>query len=287
MTHHTANDGTQAIPHIYNSGGGDQGSAPINPVRVTSNTGRADQLAIANIVTDSDPSPTTRLPSSSKNKVTRGNKTSTKHVPATDTAGFEIECKKKQLATAQAKIQELEAEKTKLSKTNHILSARIKLFENMQENEIYETYYPSRSAPDNVSQPVSTKTCCKHHCCPVPPCHTHHQCSGSSQDTRGIKDIIEKVDRVLDAINNLKSDLTVSPSSLPTQTQQPLTLSPLISVVQMSENQHTPERPSSNCPMPHNISTSSSNTIDDQVDTIEVIDLNSFALTNQFPQLMQ
>ena len=31
----------------------------------------------------------------------------------------------------------------------------------------------------------------------------------------------------------------------------------------------------------------SSNTFDDQVDTIEVIDLNSFALTNQFPQLMQ
>ena len=59
----------------------------------------------------------------------RGKKNANKHSPATDPASYELECNRKQIATAHAKIQELEIENTKLNKTNHILGERIKMFE--------------------------------------------------------------------------------------------------------------------------------------------------------------
>ena len=243
---------------------------------------------------------TTALPSrpTSKNK----SKNNSKHVPPSNNASFEIECHLKQIAVAQAKIQELEAENVRLNKTNHILGERIKMFENKQEKDMFETYFPSRPAPPSTgspSHPVPTSKCQTHHCCAPPPCCVHHHCLHRSQDTRVMTDVVEQVNTLLSTMHGLRSDIAALPRPLPAQFHQPhpvvtrdeptgQPLSPVITtVIETPENQHTPDGPASNSPSLHNNTTSSVNTIDDHVEAIEHINLNSRVLTSQFPQLMQ
>ena len=67
--------------------------------------------------------------SSQQKTKTKPKQNKSQNVPAIDKSNFEIECQRKQLVAAQAKIQELEVEMTKLKKTNFILGERIKMFE--------------------------------------------------------------------------------------------------------------------------------------------------------------
>ena len=245
---------------------------------------------------------TTALPSrpASKNK-TRSN---TKHIPATNNASFEIECHKKQIAVAKAKIQELEAENVKLNKTNHILGERIKMFENRQEKEMFDSYFTTGSAhvppsSDSLSQPEPTSKCQTHHCCPPPPCYVHHHCPQTRQDNGVLRNMMEQINTLQLVVNGLKSDIAALPRSLPADNHQGPSgvttvgpalqpLSPVIAtVMETPENQHTPDGPANDTITLHDISTSSTNTIEEHVEVTEQHHLNSKALTSQFPQLMQ
>ena len=72
----------------------------------------------------------------------RNNKKSPRGPPI-DKPSFEIECLKKQLNISHSKIKELETKLEKSANTNHILSERIKLFEDTNNKDIYEKYFPS------------------------------------------------------------------------------------------------------------------------------------------------
>ena len=303
---HQADQGLQphqsGILHLQHD---DQGLLSHNP-RSLNHEHTSDTLASA---VQGDVMPTTIVGTSTaqpQRPAAKNNKKgTTKHVPPSNNASFEIECQQKQIAVAQAKIQELEAENVKLNKTNHILGERIKMFENIQEKEMFDTYFPPRPAPvppptKTTSHPVSSSQCQTHHsCCSPPPCHAHHHCTQRGHDTGVMSDIVEKLNNLLASVNGLNANIATLPRSRPEQHQQPphsatiegLTmqpLSPVITVVnETSEDQHTQCDPARNSPTLHNISTSSSNTIEDHVEVVDNMNLNSTVLTSRFPQLMQ
>ena len=229
----------------------------------------------------------------------RGKRNALKHVPPTDDAEFELECKRKQLVTAHAKIHELEAANTKLSKTNHILSERINMFERANGKEMYEQYFPPKPPAhpsDTSAGQQRASSCSPHHCCVPPPCHCYSRC----QVRRDTPDIVTKISELWDIVTKtvkettaLRADLAtlVKPMAPTTQPQQPArssdpedVISPDIIVIERAQNQSTPERhPSIQLDMSISSVLSSPNTIDDNVDDIPNTSghLNCNVLTNQ------
>ena len=225
-----------------------------------------------------------------------------KATPATDDVGFELECKIKQLKIAHAKIQELEAENTKINKTNHILGARIKMFENLNEKDLFEKYFPSK-LPDTNTQQVPCH-CSSHRCCSPPPCQCYSkaQCHGSQahQDVLlpSVKELTETVAKLHQDIADIKADLAtlaIAKASEPKPSDQAknsptnIPLSPDI-VSDSVPYQPTPERQESFHSEHDQSSSSDTNTIDEFVFddiSMETSDhLNSNVQTNQLPQLM-
>ena len=224
---------------------------------------------------------TTRQPRTRKNAA--------KHVPPIDKFSFDLECKQKQLSTAHAKIQELEVENTKLSKTNHILGERIKMFENASEKELFEQYFPHKPAtlPSNKDSTHPSNVCFPQPCCPPPPCHCYNRCNrgySTIDHTAEIKELSDKISKALNELNLLKTKIANKNQQASPLDGQPnllhcsrdVPLSPEVRVVEMDEVQLSPES--------QNMSTNSANTIDDHVDTNDA--LNSRFLTSQLPQLV-
>ena len=222
-------------------------------------------------------------------------KNASKHIPAIDEAGFEIECKKKQLVTAHAKIQELETEVTKLTKTNHILTERIKMFENRNERELYERYFPVRppqpDTPTNTGHQSSAPCSHPHQCCPPPPCHWQMRCSGR-QDTPHlivrITELSEKIDQAVLDIAKLKSSQENLESAMYDNTRNATPCSPDIIIDENVDPVPDTAPDSMDLDTSQNISeVSDSNTIDENVEAgLKVSNLNSNLPTNQLPQLM-
>ena len=116
-------------------------------------------------------------------------KKSFKNIPPADKSSFELEGKRKELTAAQARIQELEADITKLRKTNYILSERIKMFESMKDRELYDKYFPANSTTNpNVGATLPSVPTCNHHhhqCCVPPPTQCHGRYCGSPHTAPG------------------------------------------------------------------------------------------------------
>ena len=223
---------------------------------------------------------------------TRTKKNAVRHVPPIDNFSFDLECKQKQLLTAHAKIQELEAENTKLNKTNHILGERIKMFENTAEKELFEKYFPHKPAtlPNNTENNHPSSVCFPPPCCPPPPCHCYTRCTrgySAGNQAAELKELSEKISTALNEIFLLKTKLIEkNQCDMPIDDQQPNIvgslprdgpISPEIRVVEVDEVELSLES--------QNMSTSSANTIDEHVNTNDY--LNSRVLTNQLPQLVQ
>ena len=135
-----------------------------------------------------------------------------KNAPATDKVGFELECKRKQLVAAEAKIQELETEITKLRKTNYILSERIKMFENGQDKELFGRYFPPHPSNNPYEPPRSQQSagCSHHHCCAPPSVvQCHSRCHGPplpvSDIAALVKELSEKVAQLSGDTATIKS----------------------------------------------------------------------------------
>ena len=240
---------------------------------------------------------------------TRAKRPNAKNQPAIDKISFQLECKTKQLVTAEAKIQELESENVKLGKTNHILSERIKMFENAQDKDLMERYFPSKSSqPHNVNPghavPCNTEhhtlSCCatQTYCCyRTPPCQVRHGHMNPTSN-HSIDDLKIKVDEALAAIKNMKAELSVLANSYTTkvqhhheaETEPEYTENPLSPVITVLEEQvvlNTPDNPAKDTNTHHDISASSSMTIDDHVEAADSLHLNSRVMTSQSPILMQ
>ena len=248
-----------------------------------------------------------------------------KNVLATDKTGFDLECKRKQLVAAEAKIQELEVEITKLKKTNFILGERIKMFENVQNRELHEKYFPSQPTTGASDPPRPGAACTQHHCCAPPPplvqCHGHGRCYGPSPPTLDISAVVlelsEKVTQLSDSMATIKSVLNkfimpcptvslpqqqttpsmarappsvVSSPPQPTCTQIPLT--PEIIVIENLQAQETPQQVVSDELIEQEDDESmmsDTNTIDDFVfeEQHNTNNLNCLDLTNQSIRLVQ
>ena len=219
------------------------------------------------------------------------------NAPATDEIGFELECKRKQLVTAHAKIQELEAENTKVNKTNYILGERIKMFENIKEKDLFEKYFPAK--PTMQQNDPNPSHCTTHHCCSPPPCHCHARCQSShtaSDLPATVRELSEKVSKLSDVTTAMKTELAILTRPRTTNPQgergpapSNAPLSPEIVVLDSEQFQSTPDVQTSSQQMEHDQSSSSdTNTIDDNVsDQLNSSShLNSIVLTNQLPQLM-
>ena len=211
-----------------------------------------------------------------------------------------LECKRKQLTTAHAKIHELEAEKTKLSKTNHILSERIKMFDRANGKEMFEQYFPPKASTHASDAPAAQPTatsCSPHHCCIPPPCHCYNRCNlkqDSPEILTKIRELSEIVTRTVTETAALRAELAelikpVTPTTKPPQASNlshaDIILSPDIVVVERGESQATPERhPSNQQDMSTSSVLSSPNTIDDNVhdELNNSHHLNCNLLTNQF-----
>ena len=240
-----------------------------------------------------------------KTPKTRVKKNGQNNFPATDKGGFELECKRKQLITAHAKIQELEADNTKIKKTNYILGERIKMFENVNDQEMFEKYFPPKAAKNETHQSslsqCSSHHCSSHHCCPPPSCRCCNRCQGSNSApelSASIKELFEKVTVLSTSLSAMKAELvTLARPVLPTPHSSYVTaptphdapLSPDIIVIGSDSYQVTPANSSVPVINRHHQSTSSeSNTIDDSVpdDFNTSSHLNCHVMTNQLPQLM-
>ena len=231
----------------------------------------------------------------------RVKKNASKYFPTLDETGFELECKKKLLATAHAKIQELETDITKLTKTNHILTERIKMFENKNEKEMYDRYFPVHPPPPTTATTKEhlTSVHCfplpPHHCCPPPPCHWQMRCDKSQETPQLIArndQLSEKIDQAIINIIQQKSNPSSQDSCgapLPDIPRKVSPGSPEVIVIENTDHP-TPDNISESMELetcPNISAVSDSNTIDENVDEgSRLTNLNSNLPTNQLPQLM-
>ena len=137
--------------------------------------------------------------------------------PPIDKPSFEIECLKKQLNISHTKIKELESKLEKSDNTNHILSERIKLFENSNNKDIYEQYFPSgRNQTEHLKENSYSSDCHTkhhHHCCAPPPCsaHTCHYPAGGADITNVIRELSTKVLLLANDIAAIKTAMIPPP----------------------------------------------------------------------------
>ena len=130
-----------------------------------------------------------------------------KRTPQIDKSAFETECLKKQLNIAHTKITEVETELKRTKDTNHILSERIKLFEEANNKELFERYFPrDKSNLFDDGKPRSRSPCYPrhHYCCSCapPPC-VHH-----STDISQEKDLAVTIAELSSKVSLLAHDIS-------------------------------------------------------------------------------
>ena len=294
---------SDSLPLIYNAGavtGATSTTLIASPPAANDASGTNLLDVIASPSMDIEPTANAASSHQVKTSKARAKKNGVNNLPATDKGGFELECKRKQLITAHAKIMELESENTKIKKTNYILGERIKMFENANDKEMFEKYFPPKPAMNETHQSSPTH-CSSNHCCPPPPCRCCNRCHGSHAApdlSVSIRELFEKVTVLSTNVAAMKAELvTLVRPVLPTPRSYDVTgstphdtpLSPDIIVIDSESYQVTPDNSIAPVLNSHDQSTSSeSNTIDDNVpdDLNTSSHLNCHVLTNQLPQLM-
>ena len=246
---------------------------PHHPVQPKNSEGKKHDantdLAVHQPVIQPLPSLSQTSSNSSQQKTkTKPKQNKSQNVPAIDKSNFEIECQRKQLVAAQAKIQELEVEMTKLKKTNFILGERIKMFEKNQDKDLHNKYFSPHpnTNTNNTTGAHQHPACTQYYCWPPPPFQCHSRCSVPSPPSSDLTPVVEalseqvsqlsgdtaKIRITLDKIirqgsihpvpqqhtSAIPPEISISPPSHVLRTETPL--SPDIIVVEASEGQLTP-----------------------------------------------
>ena len=131
-------------------------------------------------------------------------KPSNKHIPPITPADFENETMNKQLSISLAKIQELELDKIKLTKTNNILSERIKLLEKARDDDMSENFR-------RTSQSVCRGQSCKCECNCYPPAFylqsCQHSCHNLTINNKPPHQLSDKVDQINGRLSDISSEI--------------------------------------------------------------------------------
>ena len=175
----------------------------------------------------------------------------------TDPKDIEIEFLKRELNLTQTKIVELENAIADSLKTNNVLNARLKTFEDMQNSEMYKKYFSNENSPQTAKQcPLHCpqSSCTPPSCCQItrqcsslcsnrPP--TCHQCPQAGQDlVIKLSEVTKEIELLKIEINNLGviSRNVSSSSSHSTQTRaNPLADVPQEQTDQPSGNKEPPD----------------------------------------------